>query len=187
VLFSVLDRGWKLKVYGQKSADILFDAYEYFKGKLPADICKQSRIKIKLEVSPKFGPKEASLFYWHQQRLWNILLPEVGFGIYADFLAYHELAHFFLLTNNIPAPFGSKEYWILEGWCNNFAVAMILARFDIKAVSEEDKFIYFTEKSSSSEKDFDSNIINLLDGYFAGREIHPDLHKFYELFAKKLP
>lgn len=114
------------------AAPILYEHYNRFKGKTFSAILSELPVKVKVRLDPKLGGGNALV----DMLSYTIQLPVINNQHKLYFLACHELAHIILKFHDFVHVGYGPGYWIQEAWCDNFAIALTLAHFDIEAIGQ---------------------------------------------------
>jgi len=172
-----------VRIYAAKAAEILYARCQEFKGLTPQEICKQQNITFML--SNDLMPDKGQIVWTPPPVSYLITVSAFDKKLRSDFIAYNELAHYFLLQKHIPAPLGSEEYWITEAWCNNFTLAMMLACFGVDIMPRDNLPEFFNIGAELTDGNaIDAAIVKRLKKYLEGREISPELEEFCNTFQK---
>lgn len=168
--------------YAAKAAEILYNCYLKFKGLTPQEICEHTNaIYI---TSYDLLPGHGVCIPNRHSDLYLIIISAMEDKVRSSFIAYHELAHAFLLRSRIPNP-SREEYWTLDAWCDNFSLAMCLAHFGINAVTSENAHEFFIgNEEIRDEQDCSAAVAKRFNASISGHEITSELQEFCDTFKK---
>ena len=172
-----------MRIYAAKAAEILYLRYLEFKNITPQEICKCTN-GIFMQ-SNDLMPGAGICLLNRNPSIYLIAVSVFDTKLKSDFIAYHELAHCFLLREHIPAPLGNEEYWVVEAWCDNFTLAMMLACFGVDIMPRDNLPEFFNIGAELTDGNaIDAAIVKRLKKYLEGREISPELEEFCNTFQK---
>jgi hypothetical protein len=100
-------------------------------------------VKIEIVLRADLKDKQAFIVLWDDHDF-IIKLPAITLGLNRYFLVCHELGHAIFKLNGISHVGMGDGYWLREAWCESFAVAMVLALFDINVFENyKQPFLFF--------------------------------------------
>jgi len=121
-------------------ASVLFKAYGRFAGSQALELCRQLDVSVLYTLNQRSGRADLRVVYdSHGRPVWKILLSNEGISdARRDLSIFHELGHYLSFICGNVLPLGTGQYWQMESWCDNFAVAMLFAQIGYSVVGEEE-------------------------------------------------
>lgn len=143
---------------------VLFERYQEFKGMGAYEICEEFAVSV--EEIDRLHPLGGELGLGS---LRVSISKKAELLELKEFVIFHELAHLFLHFTGVSFRESDQEYWSCESWCDNFAYAMLLARFDCDAVDREFAREFFEQgKEISDPRERNKHIALRLFAYCKG-------------------
>ncbi len=165
---------------------ILFEYFQSIRHKKLDEVLDEFPIKIKIER--RLGLKlDGALLSMIDDREWLIEIPLGCSSTYMQyFLIYHELAHAVLKINGIVNIRMNRGYWIQEAWCDNFALAKVLAMFGLETIVRVEDSVKFFSATDQENDGIGRNIAmaKMIDGFCKDTEESLELFWFRQSFIQ---